>query len=77
MNKIDQHKASIQLALCQRDYELMVEHHPDLLDVIEKAISDKVTPDQVKRWAMATVGEAALVQRVFNAARYAMEVANS
>lgn len=69
--KLDQHKTNIQLALCRRDYELVSQHHPDLLDQIEAAVSDGATPEQVKRWAMATVDEPGLVQRVYNAAKYA------
>lgn len=65
------HKELITLALCQRDYELMAEHHPQILDVIESAVSDGVEPEMIKRWAVGTVDEPGLVQRVYNAARYA------
>lgn len=64
------HRAAIELALCQRDYELMAEHHPALLQRIEVAVADGVTSAEIKRWTQATVSEPGLVQRVFNAARW-------
>lgn len=69
-----QHRTAIEMALCQRDYELVAEHHPTLLDLIEAAVSDGVTPETLKRWAMATVQESGLVQRIYNASRWAVEV---
>lgn len=65
-----QHRESFELGLCQRDYNLMAEHHPELLDRIEAAIQDGITPLQLKRWAVGVVDENQLVQRVFNAARF-------
>lgn len=67
------HRASFELELCKRDYDLMAEHHPDLLDRIEAAIGDGVGPLEIKRWALGIVSEASIVQRVYNAARYAAE----
>lgn len=69
------HRRQIELGLCKRDYELMAEHHAELLDNIEAAIRDGVPPFQIKRWATSTVDESALVQRVYNAARYALHLA--
>lgn len=67
----NRHREAIEMALCQRDYELMAEHHPQLLDHIEAAISDGVSAVQIKRWAVGVVDEGQLVQRCFNAARFA------
>lgn len=70
------HRQQIELALCRRDYELLGTHHNDILDVIEGAVTDGVTPELIKRWATGTVGEPSLVQRVYNAARYCEKVAD-
>ena len=70
------HKEQITLALYQRDYELVNRYHPVLLEQIEAAITSGITPDQVKRWAMATVEEAEIVQRIHNAARWYAESLN-
>ena len=64
------HRLAIELALCQRDYDLMAEHHPDLLDRIEAAVVAGATPAEIKRWTMATVSEPGVVQRVYNAGRW-------
>ena len=69
------HRRQIELGLCRRDFELMSIHHAELLDEIEAAIRDGVTPFQIKRWATSTVDESALVQRVYNAARYCLHLA--
>lgn len=64
------HRSQIELALCERDYNLMTEHHPALLDRIESAIRDGIAPELIRRWTLSTVDESGLVQRIFNAARY-------
>lgn len=64
------HQAAVELALCQRDYDLLGEHYPDILKVVEVAVDDRITPETIRRWAVRTVQEPQLVQRVFNAARW-------
>lgn len=64
------HQAAVELALCQRDYDLMAEHYPDILKVVEVAVDDRVGPETIRRWAVRTVIEPQLVQRVYNAARW-------
>lgn len=65
------HKETIQLEVCQRDYELMEEHHPNLLGKIEEAIiSGGVRPSEIKRWVREIADEDSFVQRCINAARY-------
>lgn len=64
------HREAITLALCHRDYSLMAEHHGDILDQIESAVNEGVTPADIKRWASGVVSEEGLVQRVYNAARW-------
>lgn len=65
------HKESIQLEVCQRDYELMEEHHPSLLGKIEVAVTDDgVKPSEIKRWVREIADEDSFVQRCINAARY-------
>ena len=66
----DKHRQAILKEVWQRDYELVAQHHPLLLDKIEQAVSDKVTPEMIKRWVAPEVEEPLILQRVCNAARY-------
>lgn len=73
---LEQHRTGYELALCQRDYELVAEHHPDLLERIESAVQDGIAASQIKRWTMGVVSEQAIVQRCYNAARWFEAVQN-
>jgi len=64
------HEEAITLSFCQRDYWLLAEHHPDILDKVEAALNDGVGLSHIKRWAVKVLVEDQLVQRVTNAARF-------
>ena len=68
---LTQIRAAFQLTLCQRDYELVTAHHPAILAQIERSLAAGASPEIVRRWALETVQEADLVQRIYNAARFA------
>lgn len=70
MAAITKHRDSVILELCKRDYVLLGEHHNELLETIEKAISAGATPDDIRTWAVITVDESLVVQRCYNAARW-------
>lgn len=58
------------LVLCQRDYNLLVEHQPDLLDILERIVTAGIAEQALKRWTMRRVGEPILIQRIMNAAMW-------
>ena len=64
------HRGKFEIQLCRRDYLLISDHYPDILDTIERAIADGVQPAEIKRWAGGVVNEPTIVQRCFNAARF-------
>lgn len=64
------HRQKFEIQLCRRDYLLMSDHYPDILDTIEQAVADGVLPGEIKRWAAGVVNEPVTVQRCFNAARF-------
>lgn len=67
---LDQIQNEFQLSLCQRDYSLLEEYHPDILSKIEAAIGKGVQPRTIGIWAKAIVFEEKLVRQCVNAARY-------
>lgn len=68
---VEQHQRRIQLELCLRDYDLMTQYHPGLLDSIEAAVRDDVPILQIRRFVVPMVaGEADVIQRCVNAATY-------
>lgn len=69
MAEVD-HRGKFEIQLCRRDYLLISDHYPDILDTIERAIADGVQPAEIKRWAGGVVNEPTIVQRCFNAARF-------
>ncbi len=69
-NTLTKHQEAIELALCQRDYELMDTYRPEILKRVERAVDEGVEPEVIKRWALKVVVERELVQRIYNSARY-------
>jgi len=59
-----------KVQLCRRDYWLLVDHHPDLLDIIERSVVAGHQPTEIKHWAQQIVNEPVVVQRCVNAARF-------
>lgn len=64
------HRLKFEIQLCRRDYLLMSDYYPDILDTIERAVAYGVLPGEIKRWAAGVVNEPDIVQRCFNAARF-------
>lgn len=68
------HRDALQLALCERDHELLAEHQPLIFAEMCKMIQAGATPRDVKLAAMQMIkDEAVLIQRLHNAARYEAE----
>jgi hypothetical protein len=74
---LDHHKEVIELELCQRDYNIMATYWPKILDRIETALAAGVTPEHIKRWAKGITNETGVVNRCYNAARYAASLAEN
>lgn len=64
------HQAELERALCERDYSILETYHPALLIAIEKAVNEKHTPQEIKRWAQNVTNEPVVLQRVYNTARW-------
>lgn len=64
-------EAEYDLILCQRDYNLLVEHQPDLLDVLERIVTAGINEAALKRWTLRRIqDEPVLIQRIINAAMW-------
>jgi hypothetical protein len=66
----DQHRKKIQHALFKRDYDILAEYYPELLEMIEAAVNAGVEAARIKVWAGKVSSEETFLQRIFNAARW-------
>lgn len=67
----DKLMSEFDMMLCRRDYDLLAEHQPELLDILERVVGAGIDEQALRRWTLRRVqDEPLLVQRIMNASRY-------